>query len=251
MVLAMFLLPACVATAYEERDKPVATLTQPRPGTFFPVQLGRTLRAGKTKPGTEVVARTTQRIPVGEHLFLPRGTQIHGQVVVSEAGDGTPVHSSVLAIRFTAVTYLHQTVPIRARAVAAANFVDVAETFAPATDPSDRGNPSPANWTTQQVGGDQVCRSGWVGPVSNAVMKVVGFADFNGVYSLAKDGTPNDSDPLPLALGVFSASAQGLYGFAEGSTLSSKDGLVTVRGAGKSLALYGNDNLLLAVTVSR
>lgn len=69
--------------------------------------------------------------------------------------------------------------------IAVASMMEVNDTAAPANGSTDRGNPSQANWTTRQVGGDEVYRSGWVGDVYDDVMKKVGFADYYGVYSTA------------------------------------------------------------------
>ncbi|WP_353070696.1 hypothetical protein [Tunturiibacter gelidiferens] len=211
----------------------------------------RTLRAGKVSAGSKFVAKTTQRVPVGEHLYLKRGAALYGEVVTSIAGDGTTSQSSALTIQFTLLRYGRQSIPVRTKAVAIANFTDVDDTFLPATGGPDRGNASEASWTTRQVGGDEVSRSGWVGNVCDERMRKVGYADYYGVYSLPATSTIKGEPSFPHAMGVFSTTATGLYGFDEGTSLQSAGGTITLTRAAKKLLVRNGDNLLLEVLVSR
>src|SRR2546429_2286847 len=45
--------------------------------------------------------KTTQRVPVSEDAYLKRGATVRGEVVTSDAGDGTAAHPATLTIRFT------------------------------------------------------------------------------------------------------------------------------------------------------
>ena len=67
--------------------------------------LGETLRAGKIKPGTVFEVKTTQRVPVSADAYLKHGAKIRGEVVASDAGDGTAAHPWRLSIRFTQLSY--------------------------------------------------------------------------------------------------------------------------------------------------
>jgi hypothetical protein len=194
-------------------------------GVTLPVRLNRSFRAGSVKIGTKVVAKTTQRVPVSERLYLNRGATLFGTVVTSVASDNA-TKPAVLSIRFTLLRYKKHTVPVITKAIAIANFTDVDDTFLPATGGPDRGNASEASWTTSQVGGDEVYRSGWVGDVCDSTMHKVGFADYYGVYALPDKSATGDSVPFPRAVGVFSATAKGLYGFDQGTILISKGGVI-------------------------
>lgn len=108
----------------------------------------------------------------------------------------------------TLLRYQKQTVPVITKAVAIANFTDVDDTFLRTTGGADRGNASEASWTTSQVGGDEVYRSGWVGDVCDDRMRKVGYADYYGVYSLPTGPTEGDGPALPRAMGVFSTTAR-------------------------------------------
>ena len=228
-----------------KRETVVLTLPALQPGTTLPVYLGKTLQAGKTKAGTVFTVTTTQRVPVtAEGGYLKRGLAINGEVTASQAAAaGQP---ALLAVRFTEAHSREQSLPLRADTVAIATLLAVSDTYTPASDPSDRGNPSAANWTTRQVGGDEVYRSGWVGDVDDTVMRKVGFADYNGVYRLPRGEGANGKAALPQAMGAFSTTAKGLYGFDDGVQMNSSGGVLTLTGT-KGVALKRGDNLLLQV----
>jgi hypothetical protein len=219
-------------------------------GITLPVQIGRTLRAGKTKQGTVFFIETTQRVPVAADAYLNRGVRVRGEVVTSAAGDGTSSHPSVLTVRFTELEYRGRTVAVVTRAIAMANIRAVGDTFLP-TGAIDKGNSNQANWTTRQVGGDEVCRSGWVGDVDDTTMKKVGFADFYGVYSLPVRLDDQHSGSIPRAMGVFSTTAEGLYGYEHGATLDSSAGSITITSPEKHVVIRNGDNLLLEVVASQ
>ncbi|MBB5343103.1 hypothetical protein [Tunturibacter empetritectus] len=235
------------ASGSAQRSVSVTTLEPLPAGVTLPVRLGRRLRAGKTRVGSTVVVKTTQRVPVTAVIYLDRGAELEGKIVASVAGDGTAASPSVLSIEFTSLRYRKQTVAVVIWAIAIANFVQVGDTFLPVQGGSDRGNSSEASWTTAQVGGDQVVRSGWVGPVVGSGLRTVGSADYYGVYSLPA-GAAGSS--VPRAMGVFSTTASGLYGFENGTSLSSSGGTITLNRVGKRLEMRDGDNLLLEVVAS-
>ena len=247
LILVLGLLFAC-ASGSAERSIAAPVLTPLPAGVTLPVRISRSLRAGEVKAGTKLVVKTTQRVPIGEQVYLKPGAELEGEVVASTAADGTK--AALLEFRFTHMRYRKQTVPVTVKAIAIANFTEVGDTFLPATGGPDRGNASPASWTTQQVGGDEVYRSGWVGPVCDSVMRMVGYADYWGVYSLPARPPGGDGSALPRAMGVFSTTAKGLYGFEEGVSLHSSGGTITLSGVGKKLVVRNGDNLLLEVVSS-
>ena len=240
---------ACFAAAVAQREAAVSELQVLPPGVTLPVNLGRSLRAGKVQVGTPIVVKTTQRVPVSEGTYLKAGAELDGEVVASTAGNGNASTPATLSIRFTRLRYGKQSIPLRTKAIAIANFAEVGFTRLPTDGGPDMGIVSEANWTTKQVGGDSVVRTGWVGPVVGPGLGKVGRADYYGVYSLPAP-SPNDGPPFPRALGVFSTTAAGLYGFGRGSELRSVDGTITVTSPGKSVELRNGDNLLLEVIAS-
>ena len=238
-------------TATTPRSEAVSELRPLEAGVTLPVQVGRMLRAGKVKPGTVFEVRTTQRVPISEKAYLKDGAVVRGEVVASDAGDGTAAQPSKLTVRFSQLGYRGMTVPLEVRAIAMANLRAVGDTFLPATGSTDRGNPSEASWTTMQVGGDEVARSGWVGEVVGSGMRTVGSADFYGVYSLPVKLQGADGAMVSRAMGVFSTTAKGLYGYDEGDQLESAGGLITITNPERSVVIRGGDNLLLEVIEGR
>ncbi len=226
-------------------------VTELRPlpdGVTLPVQLGKTLRSGKTKPGTVFTVTTTQRVPVSEETYLDRGAKLRGKIVTSTAGDGTAAHPAVLVIRFTQLSYRGQTVPVVARAVAAASRLAVDNTYLPTTPSFDQFTSNPASWTTRQVGGELVARSGWVGPVVADGLHIVGSADYYGVYSLPLE---TDEVRFPKAIGIFSTTAKGMYGYESGATLKSFGGTTTIMSPERSAVIRDGESLLLEVVAGR
>jgi len=247
VALCVSLCTAAGASGDNEKPRAVEKLSPLAKGITLPVQMDRTLHAGKTKVGTTFSATTTQRVPVSQDAFLNRGAKVYGEVVTSDAGDGTGSHSSVLAFRFTKLKYRGETVPVETTAVAAASRMAVDDTFFPTTGGPDRGNASAASWNTMQVGGEQVNRSGWVGDVIAQGLQKVGSADYYGVYSLP---VKLDGGMVPLAMGVFATTAKGLYGYDYDTGMESEGGLITITDP-KHAVLQSGDNLLLMVVHSR
>lgn len=216
--LPLFLLTVSLLPAEPHHPlpkHPIQTLHPLIPGLTLPIELTHALKAGHTRPGAPVDAFTTQRVPLSSNAYLPRGAKVTGTVVASIAPDKKIGRAAILTIRFDTLHYHEQVVPLVADALAIANFTEVEDTFASTNDGSDRGNSSPANWTTQQVGGDQVCRSDWTGPVFTSSMQPVGFADFYGVYANPPAGppappqfpTPSAYSPPPPTASTASTSA--------------------------------------------
>ena len=246
MVCFLFELVAGAAGAVEH-DVAVSALTPLPAGILLPVQLAKALHAGATPKGTKIVLKTTQRVPVAEHLYLGRGAEVYGEVIASDAGNEKTARPPSLALRITSLRYRHQEVPLMTKAIAIANFTDVDETSLPPNGAIDRGNSNPASWTTTQVGGDEIYRSGWVGEVADTVMHTVGYADYYGVYRLPARDPKTGTMSLPRAMGVFSTTAEGLYGFDQNSHLTSSAGVITIVGGARTLVVRGGDDLLLEV----
>ena len=208
-------------------------------GLTLPVRLPHPLHAGSTEAGTEVVCLTTQRVPVSQTEFLPAGVEVVGTVTASTA------QPAALSLRFTALRWHKQTVPATLNALALANFSNAEDTYDPVSGGGDRQNNTPANWTTLQIGGDVLTRFNWEGEVDNKVTQRVGFSDFYGVYADPVAGSTGAA-AIPHAVGIFSTTAHGLYGFNDAASLRSANGNVTVNSPGK-LELRSGDQLLLVV----
>lgn len=226
-------------------ERPARTLAPLAAGLTVPIEINHTYRAGKTAPGTTIVASTTQRIPLGNHRYLRYGVKVVGTVVASTRADKATGKPATMTIRFDKLVDNAQTIPLRFAAVAVANFTDVADTSLPANANIGRGTAEIASMTTHQIGGEEICRSGWDGPLVDAHLRPVGYADHYGVYA---DPPPHATGTaaIPHALGAFSSTAKGLYGFDGDAELLSANGAFTITSP-HGLVLRSGDDFLLQV----
>jgi hypothetical protein len=171
-------------------------------GTVLPLQLATGLKAGKIKPGQEIKARIMQNIP---------GTDIHrGARVLGHVLDATP---NRLELRFDTLVVKGQRIQFTTNLRALASMMEVEEAQEPESGP-DRGI-SPVDYTTSQIGGEQVYRAG--GPVARGIT-TVGEPTPYGVLGKLNSNPPcraaiagNDH---PQALWLFSTDACGVYGYS-------------------------------------
>jgi hypothetical protein len=184
-------------------------LVSPPLGATLPVVLGASLKAQNLAEGQIVTARLFQRVPLSDRTYLPSNVEIVGHIVSSSP--------SSLSILFTELQWKGQTVPIHVRLVAAASSHNVFKTTLPVGG-TDRGTSNPADWTTRQVGGDEVYLSAGSGRVYDRYSQPVGYADLNGVYA-----DPASVGQLPRAMGPFSTTAIGLHGLPGFSLVSPGD----------------------------
>ena len=147
-----------------------------------------------------------QTVPVSSRTSLPAGTKLEGRVV--------SVSDKSISILFDQLRWKNQTLPVRVRLIAAAAPNNVYDTKLP-LGATDRSTSNPNDWTTRQVGGDEVYLSGGSGKVYDRYSQPVGFADFSGVYA-----SPSSPDQPPRAMGPFSTTASGLHGFPALSIVS-------------------------------
>lgn len=173
------------------------TLTPLPKGTTLPVLLQRGLDIRHVRAGEPVIARLAQRVPLANGTYLPQKAKVTGTVV---ACDG-----SSLTLRLDRLRLGKQEEPIDVTLRAGAHWLDVYNTELPEA-PTDRSTSNPRDWTTKQVGRDEVYRSGGVGTVYDQYSQPVGRADLYGVY-----GTPAASGGPDRAMGPFSTTSSGMY----------------------------------------
>jgi hypothetical protein len=218
-------LPVCAAPAAKE-------LAPPPPGATLPVVLNQTLKPGRLQPGQPVTADLWQTVPVSNQTSLPKGTKLAGHVV--------SVSDSSVSILFDHLRWKARTLPVHVRLIAAAAPNNVYDTRLPLGG-TDRGTSSPADWTTRQIGGDEVYLSAGSGKVYDQYSQPVGFADFSGVYA-----SPSAPGELPRAVGPFSTTATGLHGLREFSIVSSGDATTPITlAASKPNWQLGNGSAIL------
>ena len=74
--LTLVCLSIFARAADTEKAREISELRPLQAGITLPVAVRRTLRAGKVKPGTVFVLKTTQRVPVSEDDYLNRGAAV-------------------------------------------------------------------------------------------------------------------------------------------------------------------------------
>ena len=191
VVLAAFACSLAIASGSPQQK--LAPLPQ---GATLPVTLDKGLNAHHVKIGQRITASLTQRVPLPNRMHLPKKAKLTGSVV---SYDGR-----TLGLQFNELKLGNESRPIDVKLLAAALWLDVEQTQKP-LEMSDRSLGNPADWTTMQIGHDEVYRSGWVGTVYDQYSQPVGHADAHGVYA-----APNPAG-LPRAMGPFSTTSKGLY----------------------------------------
>lgn len=186
--------------------EPASRLVAPPPGATLPVALIKTVKPVHLVVGQSIRARFIQRVPVGTGSYLPSKVEVAGHVVSCSP--------SSLSILFTELHWKDQTVPIHLQLVSAASAYNVFEASMPVGG-TDRSTSSPADWTTRQVGGDEVYRSAGWGKVYDQYSQPVGYADLHGVYQ-----DPSSVGEPAHAMGPFSTTAAGLHGLTGFSIVS-------------------------------
>jgi hypothetical protein len=222
------------------------------PGTTIPARLQNTLNSEKDSPGKTFTVKTTQDIPLSDHQVIRKGAKITGHVVAAGSVKNGE-HESRLALQFDKLEFSHQRTSIVVGLRAMASFMAVEEAELPTND-TDMG---PANWNTQQIGGDEVYRGG--GPVTNSWGQVVGKPVPDGVMArlvAPRVGTyPSNlhcaSDEALHALGLFASNACGVYGFShltiDQDGFTQPKGQIALGSSSKSVKVDAGSQFLLQV----
>ena len=220
--------------------------------TTLPIVFLNTTSARRARPGDIVLARTVQAVRLGNGSVIPRGAMITGHVVAA-----TPLHGvkipwslqkpSVLSVHFDTIMIGNKTVPLYVTVRAMADPFISEEALTPINHDID------ASGKTTQVGGD--LRYPWNAPVVNREGNVVGYTRHGGVYARLAANGRCDASSEDVALGIYSASACGLYGFVGVSALemgtASHPSTLTLVSTHTSPALWKNSTALLEVLPHR
>jgi hypothetical protein len=218
-----------------------AAKLEPLPaGVMLPVSLEQRLDAGHVRVGEPIAARLMQRVPLADGSYLSPKARVMGTVV---AYDG-----SSLTLRFERLRLGREQQPLHVKLLAAGHWFEVGQTKVP-LEAADRALSNPWDWTTKQIGGDEVYRSGGSGAVYDRYSEPVGHADAYGVYAPSQTaGAPAQTAGAPaLAMGPFSTTAHGVYGLPE-TEIASPGGAespIVLRLTSPKWQLHGGTALLL------
>ncbi len=213
--------------------------------TTLPVVFTSTVSAKTAHVGEPVKARTTAPVRLSNGTLLAKGALVTGHVVETAAplvrSSPDETASRMLAIQFDSIDAhgtalpLHAAVRAMASPVASWQTADVQESD---LDPEH---------TTTQIGGDQVTPFE-KDVVSSTTGDTTGTLSHGYVYAQLQATGRCDASTSQQSLGIFSASACGLYGM-QGSTLgtaqNSNGPVVTLVSSHRNAEIHKNSEALL------
>jgi len=200
------------------------TLLSPR--TTLPINFDRGIDSKHVHVGDVISAKTTQPVHLSNGQAIPAGSRVTGHVTTANAFvfDSTPYakqRQGVLAIHFDSIDDQGKSLALNVYVRALADPLTAWAARTP--KPSDE---DPLG-TVTQIGGDLLT------PSQNGVMSqdgdIVGYQRRGGVYAhliSASGNSPDgcDASDTEESMGLFSASACGMYGFADSSLIGTGKG---------------------------
>ena len=213
--------------------------------TTLPVVFTRTVSATTAHIGDAVEARTVAPVRLAGGEVLPKGARVLGHVVAARSFrfDPTPYARqtpSALAIRFDTVQSAGVQISLHVEVRALADPITSRDTLDPLPTDID-----PTHSTTQ-VGGDEV--TPFVKEISSAEGDTVGYLHGGYAYAHLIANGDCDASDTEQAMGIFSASACGLYGMSGDALTTETRGhgaVVVLSSARHSPEIYKNSHALL------
>src|SRR6202789_1912911 len=191
------------------------------PQATLPITFTKSISADHSKPGDTITAKTTQPIKLTDGREVGAGALVTGHVISASAFgfDKTPYakqRSSILEVQFDALVVQGEKLPLRVYVRAMADPLTSEDAQKPqATDMDPLG-------TLTQVGGDQLTPS--QKEIRDRNGDIVGYNKRGGAFAhlIANSGrgAQCDGTDTEQPVFIFSASACGLYGFANLSSTS-------------------------------
>jgi hypothetical protein len=176
--------------------------------TTIPVVFVHTLNSSKLKRGDSFELKTTQAVSLNGGERIPKGSLVVGHILKANPQQGGTA-GSVLEFEFQEIHNRGRVIPVNLYLRALANFVQAHDATLPNTPPD-----SDTSSSTTQVGGDEVYPGDKVYSYNGAE---VGKANRDGVFAYLKSsgsGSFCDASDDLQPVGIFSASACGLYGLS-------------------------------------
>ncbi|MGI4981437.1 MAG: hypothetical protein ACRYHB_13725 [Janthinobacterium lividum] len=178
--------------------------------TTLPITFTRSIDAKHAKAGDAVDAKTFQKVKLANGGIIPSGALVKGHVVEA-AGfyfDKTPYAkqaASRLSIHFDTVQSGSTTIPLNVTVRAIADSIVSVNAYAPLSNDLDSRN------TRTLIGGDQLYGS--QDGIENMDGDVVAYNRRDGVYAHLIPNGRCDGGSVEVSVGIYSASACGVYGF--------------------------------------
>jgi len=255
MVLKSFFAVAVFSANLAFSQIATHTTAQPLlPATTIPIVFTKSVDANHVHAGDPIAARTTQLVILADGHVLPAGSQVVGHVIagIPFAFDPTPYakqKQSSLEIQFDAIVDRGDKLPLSVYVRAIADPLSSWDATKPKSTDFDSLS------TTTQIGGDLVTPS--QSEVRSQEDDVVGYKRREGVFAhliAAKGSSPDgcDASDTEQSMGIFSASACGLYGFPDTTFVrsgrSGTTSTILLESHRRPMKIYSKSNALLEVT---
>ena len=178
--------------------------------TTLPITFTRSIDAKHAKAGDAVAAKTFQKVKLADGSVIPSGARVTGHVLEA-AGfsfDRTPYAkqtASRLSIHFDTVQSGSTTIPLNVTVRAIADSIASVNAYAPLSNDLDSRSPRTL------IGGDQLYAS--QDGIENMDGDVVAYNHRDGVYAHLIPNGRCDGGSVEVSMGIYSASACGVYGF--------------------------------------
>jgi hypothetical protein len=246
--ITAFLLGAAGVVAGQGNAKANTTAQLPDHATL-PITFTKTVGAAHAKVGELIEARTSQPIRLSDGRQAPAGTRVTGHVVSARAFayDNTPYAkqaAGTLEIQFDSLDLQEQKIPLHVSLRAMADPVTIEHTYE-SMEPDHEMDP-----TLTLIGGDQVR------PIEKEIRNsngdVIGYQKKGGTFAHlianSRDSLSCDGGDTEQPTSRFSASACGLYGFAEVMLAPSGQSHIALSSTHISPKIWKNSTALLETT---
>jgi hypothetical protein len=244
-LLVGLMLSSTVALAQGTNTATPSAIEAP---TTLPIVFTKTISADHSHIGDAVRAKTSQIVHLPSGAVIPSGTRITGHVIAANGFiDNTTPYAhqkqSALSIQFDNAQVGETTLPLHVTVRAMADPITSGEARTPlATDVDPQG-------TLTQIGGDQLTPS--QAEVVSSDGDVVAYNKRGGVYAHLIASGACDGTSVEVSVGIYSASACGLYGFARVSAQEmgseAKPSTLTLVSTHASPRIWKNTTALLEV----
>ena len=178
--------------------------------TTLPIIFTHAVDASHAKAGDVVEAKTFQKVKLSNGGVIPSGARVTGHVVDASgfAFDKAPYakqSASHLSIRFDAIQSGTTAIPLNVTVRAIADDITSVNAYAPLSNDLDSRS------TRTLIGGDKLYAS--QDGIENMDGDVVAYNRRDGVYAHLIPNGPCDGGSVEVSMGIYSASACGVYGF--------------------------------------
>lgn len=208
-------------SAFAAQGHAAGTVSRLPSHATLPITFTQTVSAAQAKPGDTVLAKTTQAIHLADGREVPSGSVVKGHVLASRAFayDKTPYAKQkpgLLEIQIDSLDVQGQIIPLHVSLRAMADPITSRGAYEPKSSDLD------PDATTTQVGGDLLTPSQT--EIRDQNGDVVGYnkkgGQFAHLIANSRGSMRCDKGDTEQPVSRFSASACGLYGFAEASLIS-------------------------------